>query len=127
MGIRTCRWSVCSLSVSHGQAEGHVTQARRRRGRFPALAFDSTQQSGSTALSSSFSAASRKRQKGKKRSETLFFFFFFPFLFFFPFTRVRRAENLLITHSDRIVAFVRFIYMYRGRARARFFSLDIEK
>lgn len=23
MGIRTCRWSACSLSVSHGQAEGH--------------------------------------------------------------------------------------------------------
>lgn len=29
MGIRTCRWSACSLSVSHGQAEGHDPIPRR--------------------------------------------------------------------------------------------------
>lgn len=85
MGIRTCRWSVCSLSVSHGQAEGHVTQARRGK-RFPALAFDSTHNQGRRPCRcpSRDQSENDEKKEGTKQD-------------FFVHIRPESGENLLIT------------------------------
>lgn len=116
MGIRTCRWSVCSLSVSHGQAEGHVTQARRR-GRFPALAFDSTQQSGVDGLVVVLLGGRPKTTKREETKRDFVFFFFFSFY-------SRSSSGELVNHPlgpDRRFCEIH-IYIKRERARASFLS-----